>query len=207
MALAFGTPILIGQAPDFAEVNRELGALIRARMAGDRGVRISNRGGWQSTADFWDWRSPAVEAYRSWVHGALLRMAALTARETDLSKVDLVYRAGAWANLNRHGHYNDSHIHPDADWAVVYYVETGTPEPGWERNGKIELHDPRTLAKTSSLGAYGFDRSLLIDPEPGKIVVFPGWMEHSVHPFYGTGDRISIACNVIVTGGRHSGLE
>lgn len=207
LAFCFGTPILVAQVSGFAEVNRALAALIRARMAEDGGVYVSNRGGWQSTHDLWDWDSSAIETYKGWVHSAILRMAAITRRETDLSKVEIDYRAGAWVNVNRHGHYNDSHIHPDADWAVVYYVETGTPEPGWDRNGKIELFDPRTLSKTSSLGAYGFGRSLLIDPEPGKIIVFPGWMEHSVHPFYGAGDRISIACNVMVTGGRHSGRE
>jgi len=33
------------------------------------------------------------------------------------------------------------------------------------------------------------------------------WMEHSVHPFYGSGLRISIAVNIKVMGGRHSGYE
>ncbi|MBT5648726.1 MAG: hypothetical protein HOJ41_12770, partial [Rhodospirillaceae bacterium] len=53
----------------------------------------------------------------------------------------------------------------------------------------------------------GFARSLLIDPEPGKMILFPSWMEHAVHPFYGTGQRISIAANIKVTGGRHAGSE
>lgn len=205
-ALAFATPVLVRKVPDFEIVNRGLGEQIRAAMERDRGVQISNVGGWQSKPDFWSWESDEVATWRGWVHGAILRMAALLTEETDLAKVDVTYRAGAWVNVNRRGHYNDGHIHPDCDWAVVYYVETGTPDPGWPRNGKIELHDPRTLSFASTLAAFGFARSLLIDPEPGKLVMFPSWMTHSVHPFYGTGERISIACNVKITGGQHSGF-
>ena len=89
---------------------------------------------------------------------------------------------------------------------MVYYVEVGRPDPDNGRNGRIELHDPRILSNMSILNSFGFARSFLIDPEPGKMVMFPSWMEHSVHPFYGTFDRISIACNVKFTGGRHAGM-
>ncbi len=90
---------------------------------------------------------------------------------------------------------------------MVYYVEVGRPDPDNGRNGRIELHDPRILSNMSILNSFGFARSFLIDPEPGKMVMFPSWMKHSVHPFYGTFDRISIACNVKFTGGRHAGLS
>lgn len=205
-ALAFATPILIRTAPDFALLNSGLAEQIRAARERDGGVHISNVGGWQSKPDFWTWDSDEVATWRGWVHGAILRMAALLTEESDLTKVDVTYRAGAWVNVNRHGHYNDGHIHPDCDWAVVYYVQTGEKEPDWPRNGQIELHDPRTLSFSSSLNTFGFARSLLIDPEPGKLIMFPSWIEHSVHPFYGTGERISIACNVKITGGRHAGF-
>lgn len=205
VALGFATPVLARRTSGFEPVNRALAAQTRAVMAADGGARYSNRGGWQSRPDFWDWPSSEVATWRGWVHDAILRMSALTTGETDLGRVDVRYEASAWVNVNRHGHYNVSHIHNECHWAVVYYVECGTMEPGWEYNGKIELNDPRTMAKASTLSGYGF-RSVLFDPVPGALIVFPSWIEHSVHPFYGTGDRISIACNVRMTGGRHSGL-
>lgn len=204
--LAFATPLMVRPVPDYQRTNDGLRTQILERMHRDQGVAVSNRGGWQSAPDLWDWDTPEVGAFRQWVHGSILRMAALTTGETELSRVDIAYRAGAWANVNRHGAYNDSHTHPDSDWAIVYYVACGEPEPGWDRNGKIELRDPRTLSRMSRLTGYGFARSFLLDPEPGKILMFPAWMEHLVHPFYGAGLRISIACNVRITGGRHSGL-
>ena len=206
ITLTFGTPILTAQVPDCEKMNRGLGAQVRAARQTDQGVGVSNYGGWQSTPDLWEWPSQEVAEYRRYVHDAILRIAALSTEEEDLSKVDVTYKAGSWANMNTDGDYNARHIHPDCDWAVVYYVETGHPDPDNERNGRLELHDPRILANISKLTRYGFARGMLVDPVPGKMVLFPAWIEHSVHPFFGAGDRISIACNVKITGGRHSGL-
>ena len=37
----------------------------------------------------------------------------------------------------------------------------------------------------------------LITPIPGLMVLFPSWLNHLVHPFFGAGERISIAFNII----------
>ena len=205
ISLGFVTPVLVRTIPEFEPINEALKDQILAAKDKDSGVSVSNRGGWQSSPDLWDWGTPEIETFKSWVHSSLLRMAALTTQEADLSKVDIDYVAGAWANVNTRGDYIDGHVHPDCDWACVYYAEIGELDPGWDRNGKFELHDPRIMAQASKLADYGFGRSLLIDPEPGKMILFPAWMEHSVHPFYGEGQRISIAANIKVTGGRHAG--
>lgn len=207
ISIGFATPFLVRTIPDFQSVNQGLIDQILTAKEQDAGVSVSNRGGWQSTPDLWSWDSPEIEAYKGWVHGSVLRMAALTTQEADLAKVDVDYVAGAWANVNTRGDYNDGHVHPDCDWACVYYAAIGTLDPGWDRNGKFELHDPRIMAQASKLAGYGFARSLLIDPEPGKMILFPAWMEHSVHPFYGDGHRITIAANIKMTGGRHSGMS
>ena len=44
-----------------------------------------------------------------------------------------------------------------------------------------------------------FGRAVLVQPKPGMLVVFPAWLEHWVHPFYGRGERISIAVNIDIT--------
>lgn len=205
--LAFGTPILVRQVPDFERVNPGFAAKIREARKNDGGSAISNRGGWQSSPTLWDWDGEEIAEFRRWVHNAVLQIAALTTEETDLDRVDVKYNIGAWANINSEGDYNERHIHPDADWAVVYYVEIGTPESGFEKNGKLEIYDPRTLASSSHMSGYGFARGLVIDPEPGKMVLFPAWVEHGVHPFHGEGDRISVAANVKILGGRHAGFK
>ena len=31
------------------------------------------------------------------------------------------------------------------------------------------------------------------------MIVFPAWLNHLVHPFFGDGERISIAFNIVTT--------
>lgn len=206
ISIAFGTPVLIRQIPGFEKYNDAIKERILAAEKEDKGVHISNRGGWQSQQTLWGWEGEPFDALRTWVHGSLARMAALTTMETDLTKVEIDYIAAAWANINRRGDYNSAHIHNDAHWACVYYVECGTLDKGREHNGQFELYDPRTLAQLSTLSQYGFSRNLMIDPKPGQMILFPAWMEHAVHPFEGEGERITIAVNIHATGGRHGGF-
>jgi hypothetical protein len=36
---------------------------------------------------------------------------------------------------------------------------------------------------------YTFGQGIVIDPQPGMLLAFPGWLEHLVHPFFGDGER------------------
>ena len=58
-------------------------------------------------ATLWDWETPEIDTFKGWVHNCMLRMAALSTQETNLGNVDIEYVAGAWANINQHGSYND----------------------------------------------------------------------------------------------------
>ncbi len=80
---------------------------------------------------------------------------------------------------------------------MVNYVDLGNPEPGNRLNGVLELRDQRQRA--AEFPGYDFGQTLNIAPEAGLFLTFPAWVEHMVHPFYGTGERISIAINVRFT--------
>ena len=57
----FPSPVLLRQIPDFEPVNEGLKAQILAAMEKDEGVKISNRGGWQSSPDLWNWNTPRLD--------------------------------------------------------------------------------------------------------------------------------------------------
>jgi uncharacterized protein (TIGR02466 family) len=201
----FNTPILIRRIEGWAETNAALSAQILAAEQHGGGVDISNRGGWHSTTDLWTWPGEAIAQYRRWVHQAITHMTAFCIDAADADMVAIEYQAQAWANVNRHGSYNAKHCHGFFEWSVVYYVQTGQVEPGRPQNGCIELFDPRTMAANDKRRRFGFGSTLVIDPVPGRLVVFPAWIDHWVQPFFGAGARISIAANIHVTGGTHTG--
>jgi len=100
------------------------------------------------------------------------------------------------ANLARDRAYNGIHNHPDCTWSGAYYVSLGERIGDDPLNGIIEFLDPRMGVNWVQLPGQPFGSQLQINPEAGTMVVFPSWMHHWVHPFHGTGERISIAFNV-----------
>jgi uncharacterized protein (TIGR02466 family) len=99
----------------------------------------------------------------------------------------------AWADINRRGSYHASHSHPGSHWSGVYYVGCGTPDVGRPANGTLELADPRPAASAALIPGFDFGYRERIDPVPGLMLIFPSWHLHLVYPFYGDGERTSVA--------------
>ena len=196
--ITFGVPLMIQKVPGAAPFNDGLRRLILARETGAVGKSVSNAGGWHSDDTLLDWPEPEIVALKGWIDDAVKRMCRLPLRD-KANALNLAYNATAWANVNRRGHYNKIHNHAGSHWSIVYYVAVGEEEPGHQFNGRLELRDPRPGAVFGRLPAFMFGTPLTIRPQPGMLVAFPAWIEHWVHPYFGGGERISIAVNIDVT--------
>lgn len=193
--LAFATPVIAYPWPDRDAMNAELRTVILAAEARDGGVKRSNVGGWHSSLDFFAWDSPGIRDLRQRAEAlSMTLIRALTFRPDGPRMVGL--RFEAWANVTRSGGYNAVHDHANSVWSGVYYVAAGEPDPAIENNGRLELIDPRSGAGMIHIGPTLMQGRYLIDPSPGLMVMFPSWIKHTVHPFRGAGERISIAFNV-----------
>ena len=195
---AFGTPISMRAVPSAAMLNAGLERAILSRAQQGEANRISNIGGWQSLPDLMDWPEPDIKALSQELDYSIQQISALPSiLQRGAPRPNRVkYSAYGWANVNRPGDYNMFHVHPNNHWSVVYYVATGTLDPDTPMNGRIELRDPRSAATFARIPGFTCGQPLLIRPEPGMMLVFPAWIAHGVHPFYGHGRRISIAFNV-----------
>lgn len=199
----FATPVVIDDLPGAAAVNTRLGAAIRARAAVDPGVRHSNIGGWQSATDMGVWAHAEAEPLVAHV------MAIVAENTTDVGaagKPRFYWSPQLWANINHAGASNQTHCHPGAIWAAVYYVDDGydgRSDPG--DGGELVLIDPRfptTMMTAPDLRlrtpeGVRYESEILIRPAAGRIVMFPGWLSHAVRVFRGTGTRISVAINIV----------
>ncbi|MGE0735419.1 MAG: putative 2OG-Fe(II) oxygenase [Alphaproteobacteria bacterium] len=192
----FPVPLLIRSIPNTAALNRSLRDKILAREKADVGMTRSNADGWHSDLTLLTWPEPEIASLRKWIDEASRELSIVAVRDAN-KIVDVSYEAQGWANVNRHGNYNVAHTHPNTHWSMVYYVEMGEPEPGHRLNGIIEFRDPRPRA--TGFPGLDFGQAWRITPEAGLFLVFPAWLEHMVHPFFGTGTRISLAINVRFT--------
>ena len=191
----FSTPILFYQWPDSDVLNAELREFLLAKEAEDEGLARSNVGGWHSDGNFFDWDAACVRATENRVIRVMIALSRAIMPEHE-QKLSYDYHLFGWANINRHGSYSSVHNHPNWIWSGIYYVATGEPEPDNPFNGRLEFLDPRTpLVSVKGLNRHD---QTLINPQPGQMLVFPSWLNHQVHPFFGKGERISIAFNVFV---------
>lgn len=190
--LVFNTPILIlDKSAEAGELNRCLREAVLEKERSSKGRAISNVGGWQSAADVLEWPLTEITILQGWIKEAVEQMCSLP----QPGPVEVDFEAYAWANVNRNGDYNSAHNHDVAHWAVVYYVSRGQPLAG-RLNGRLEIRDPRFSASADKYPGFTFGQGLILDPAPGSLLIFPAWLEHLVHPFYGEGERLSISANI-----------
>ena len=198
----YPTPFLVVSLDNTASLNARLRETILQRAASGEGVKLSNDGGWQSTADFADW-SGAPGAHLLDTAVQVANSATGLQTPTGLEVGGPAWKINAWANVNGPGHANNAHHHPAAFWSGVYWVDMGGDETC---GGEFEMQDPRgvlpsfyapqlryTLPGCLSAGGQDF-----FTPQAGMLVLFPAWLVHAVRPYTGSALRISVAFNLSV---------
>lgn len=203
LPMIFGTPFVSYQWPESDTLNRELEALILEAEAGDskgRGIR-SNAGGWQSRGNLMAWDNDSVRTLKARVEQLVFNVIGEIVLK-DGSERSFNLLCDGWANVCRPGNYNVVHTHPNAMWSLVYYINAGRPDPSVPYSGALELLDPRESANYLQIQNTILDGRTFVENKPGRMVLFPSWVKHMVHPFVGEGTRISIATNVNVVENR-----
>ena len=100
---------------------------------------------------------------------------------------------GCWANINPAGGKNSSHTHPNNYLSGVYYVQVPA------KSGDIEFTDPRPQAGVIMPRSKTWNKftgnKVSVPVAPGRMVVFPAWLNHAVPANTSTEHRISISFN------------
>jgi uncharacterized protein (TIGR02466 family) len=195
--MAFGTPVVAYHWPESEDLNKELRELILKAEGRIAGMVRSNVLGWHSDTDFFRWDAGCSHALKKRAETLAIELTGLVAAPTGQSRTFRFTTIG-WANVLRHGGYNRVHNHPNSMWSGVYFVNRGEPEPTPDENGTLELLDPRGGINMMYIEKNVLDGRYLIEPIPGLMIMFPSWLKHMVHPYFGTGERISVAFNVSV---------
>tara|TARA_Y100000296_G_scaffold75863_1_gene95995 strand:+ start:321 stop:902 length:582 start_codon:yes stop_codon:yes gene_type:complete len=153
--------------------------------------KISNMGGWQSHGEL------ISEDCFSEIKNFLFECA--SSIKNEIYKDDVkIFLAQSWANVNRYGHSNINHVHPNSHWSCAYYITETYTAP-------LYFIDPR--ARSQMFSAYDLHNENnkyydSVGPEksqPGDALFFPSWLEHGVAINSTNNPRISISCNFQVT--------
>lgn len=153
---------------------------------------VATVGGYQTSVNmnFLGLKDPVVRAFRETV--------VMPAARSYLEKVfgDHVGQLNpwprGWATLLRSGDWQKPHMHPVPKnvASAVYYVKlpAGMQAP----EGSIEFINPHPLSVH-----HGFSMTRRLDPVEGKLIMFPPYHFHFVHPFRGEGERAIISFDVL----------
>ena len=153
-------------------------------------------GGYRATMRGSGWRSselrdlhlrgdlPAMQRLVEYVNNT-----AQTSWKSSTKSDGLSLRLSAmWMIMLSSGDSNAIHRHANAMLSGVYWVNapwpTGAPNPtGSHLQGKLTLRDPRPQTMVyEATGWHDMGAEHRIDPTPGRIVLWPSWLEHSVEP-------------------------
>jgi uncharacterized protein (TIGR02466 family) len=105
----------------------------------------------------------------------------------------------AWININKHKDFNNTHKHIGSTFSGIYYVKVP------ENSGVIEFTNPMSelpyVIGDWMIKEYNFfnSKTWKVNPEEGKLMIWPSWLLHYVKPNLSNDDRISIAFNTRIS--------
>ena len=195
----FETPVFLFEVPDTDALDAELRERLVTESDDGPGIVVSNRGGWHSAPDLSKRPDPACLALCDML---VAHFQIATEQLAAIRGIDpvppLAIGLTAWAMVMRDGDYTVMHDHPQATWSCAYYVDPGDPDEARHPDaGHLALVDPRR-ASAAVIGLELFPAVFSVRPTRGLLVIFPGYLQHYVHPYRGTRPRVVVAANASV---------
>lgn len=188
--------------PEAGALNDDLkDALWKKRALDPKGVYRSNSSEtWHSQDDVLSTTGEAGQMLADMFHQAFMQYAS----NYSNYKGELQMKLAAWAMMYSDRGYATVHTHPNCHFSGVYYVDVGekvedvTMATGVRiQPGTIEFVDTRPTGSVRAPG-LNLQPAARIEPKDGRMLCFPHWLPHFVHPVVGDHVRIAIACNATI---------
>lgn len=197
MKLARLWPTYVAQMHyDFPELNarlRELAYEIKAEANREGPFFFSRR----KSNCFRDYRDPALGKLGQIVCEAVRGYIQQIYEDTTPYKLTIA----GWPMIQPHGHHVPAHHHVGSHIAACYYVDVPpvVKDAPIAHSGALVLLDPRATNRDwEPAGRVKEMKYFIVDVTEGLLVLFPGYLIHTVNPWHGSGDRIMYAMNVNV---------
>jgi len=158
----------------------------------------------ESRWDLFEQPHPAIAMLREHCLALVYETAAIVNEEfwatAGVELAGLKTLVESWFHVTRNGGWHGLHKHANNSWSGVYFVRRGSAAPAYPKNGFLRLHDPRpNISMFHDMAMIPFSAGVIdIEPQDGKLIVFPSWLAHEVLPYFGDEPRITVAFNVSI---------
>jgi uncharacterized protein (TIGR02466 family) len=112
---------------------------------------------------------------------------------------------GCWFQIQNGMAFHDVHTHGNCSWSGVYYVQIDRTEQRIlhpemrELNGVTRFYGPYSQWLAGAYmdvgNVYLQKNTIDVEPEEGKLVLFPSYLPHKAMPYEGEADRIIVSFN------------
>jgi uncharacterized protein (TIGR02466 family) len=151
-------------------------------------VFLTNRGGWQSPADFFEQES--FTEFKNYILNNAFQSLRHFNRKLEVDNM--------WININKKGNYNTAHNHPGCYISGVFWVKVP------ENSGNLVFTNPHSFDQYRLIQSatdwvknnHNYHHTFEFKPHEGTLVMFPANLDHKVEPNQSDEDRISIAFNL-----------
>lgn len=191
-------PELVG-VYDLPELQPFLGKLANRLRAlhnqQDQPIEQSVRGGTQTDGPLLSRLEPEIHALRKIIAAAVRRHVATLPPpdpahpQLSLARDRPLLFSGSWSVRLRGGGCHAQHVHPEGWFSSALYIVLPEPADDGDRAGWLSLGNAEP-----SLG-LDLDPVRLVEPKPGRLVLFPSTMWHGTLPF-AQGERLTVAFDV-----------
>jgi uncharacterized protein (TIGR02466 family) len=206
----FETPLTARFVPGHEELNKRLAHTILSMEKQPQ--RYQDKRRWntkfgalfESTFDFFEQPHPEITELRdhclAFVYDTVARFNEDFWESAGVDLVQLQTTMESWFHVTRSGGWQGLHKHANNSWSGVYFVRRGTQRDPEEKNGFFRIHDPRqNISMFHDMAMVPFSTGIVdIEPQDGKLIVFPSWLQHEVLPYFGEEPRITVAFNVSI---------
>lgn len=191
-----GDPRMIGTFDIAAEIGSldQLAEVLRSLHAAKaQPLDQSVRGGTQTDGNLLARAEPEIRRLRAALLEAVHQYVAQLpppdpAHPTLVAQRDDIRVAGSWSVRLTDKGYHADHVHWQGWISSAFYVVTPEPDPLEPESGWLAFGECLDLLPD-------FKAFRTIEPQPGKLALFPSTMWHGTRPF-GSGERMTVAYDI-----------
>ena len=189
----FPVPVFEQKLENYKELNPQLENFIYDLKKNDpEGQKRSNAGGWHSPFFNINESEPVKKLISSFTKSLPEIMTEHMGWRINKDKITIL---DMWSVVNKKNTFNVQHSHPNSLLSAAYYVKAK------KNSGNIKFFDPKEMKTMYHPPIQKFNEIsaeiIKIEPEEGKLLLFPSYLNHAVEENLSDEDRIVISFNLV----------